>query len=1727
MDWIIENSAHSAEQGARFERLMLRFFKEEPTWSAQFDEVWLWDDWPDRDGPDHGIDLVAKNAGEDTFTAIQAKCYAAGTPVKKNEINTFITASDRAHFTRRVFVSTGHRLSSNAEKELADATPPAARVGVAELENTGIDWSLWSPESDSLQRKRPNEPMPHQDAAVASVVDAFEDGDDAVDRGQLIMACGTGKTFTAQVAAEKLVGATGLVLVLAPSISLISQTITSWYSNRTIPFTAFSICSDPRATGDTSDLSPYDLVVPASTDPETLVRNVGRAGNGLRVVFSTYQSLPQIMAAQKEYGLNDFDLVICDEAHRTTGTSDSAETPTGFRLIHNDAYVRARLRLYMTATPRIYSESVASKAVESGHWVASMDDKAVFGEVLYSIGFREAVNLGLLVDYKVLTFGVETTELDALFTQGAMDDAKVPAEEAAKWVGCLNAIAKRERADGHVRAFAPGDDVPLQRAIAFTSRVKKSKQVESGLPYVAEKFQTLTGVDGEILKMEVRHVDGTQSASTRTEALAWLGEQPGKQVCRILSNAQCLTEGIDVPALDAIIMLEPRQSVIDIVQAVGRVMRSHKDPETGKEKEFGYIIIPVPVLPGQSVEDKLNSRGFETFHQVISALRAHDPDLSHEINILRFAGDVEGDTGDDRNPLDDKIIIQGTLEFATGLAELKEKCWAEMVRRVGDIHYLSRWTDTVVDTAASLEHRIELLIERRGMKSRFKDFVKGLRSNLNDGVSERDAVALLAQHLITEPVFDAMFPGYLIASSNPVAASMRTMLDALTGKGLEAETEELEGFYQTVRDYVRGLESNPQARQKILIKLYEEFFQKAFPKQASALGIVYTPTEITDFIIHAANDALRIHFDGASLTDEGVHILDPFTGTGTFIVQMLQSGLIKPHDMARKFVNELHANEVQLLAYYIATVNIETAYHAMTSGDPEKAVQAFPGIVYTDTFQLGEDDGRLAGTFPGNHARVTHQQGLDVRVIVGNPPYSAGQDSENESNQNLSYPLLDEEIEKSYASRSTASNKRQLYDSYVRAFRWATRQISKHEGGGVIAFVSNGGYVDNRQFDGFRKTLAEEFDAIYVYNLRGDQYTTGEISKAEGGKVFDSGSRAPVAISILVRLPGKSTRRDATIYYSDIGSYKNRVEKLDIVREHGSGRSPLTTLQWEDVDVNEQGDWINPRSEDFGELAPLTDDDGDNPIFELRSLGLATGRDQWNFHSSRQELVANTERSVAHYNDRLEAFHKKHPALTGKVIERAAVVRTFLDESMDPRTFKWTANDFTRLAQREPYHVDADSFVRSTYRPFFKQWLNFNRRLNARTYQLPRIFPDSHSQNLAICIPTAVTKSAFGTLIVDSVPALHLWPEGTLVFPQYRYHEPETGSLFEDTKPQKTHNVTDATLASWRDQLDKAITKDDIFFYIYGLFHAPSYREQYATDLAKQVARVVLPADITHFEAFSQAGRTLADLHLTYETADIWPDLTMTAPTPKDIVKAKWAKTRNDAGDLERDPTRIVLTDKVTLEGIPAAASDYKIGSRSALDWAIDRYQTRTPGDSAIVNDPNRWGQEADDLTYVADMFGRLVTVSMQTLDIVADLPEIVVHSQPRPAPATTVEYDKRFEELTASIESLRSLSDDWFDGNSIRPAGDALQLATEIVRLVRTERLPSPVAFPTPEGGVSLEWFEEAFQMGATIKPKGSGELSYWNSETDADDFTEAPAITPEQVVAYLSQLLGDDNDG
>ena len=1664
-------------KGTAFERLVRQFLLTDPRHAERFDEVWMWSDWPERGArPDRGIDLVARERETGELCAVQCKFYDPDTGViTKGDVDSFLAESGTGEFTSRLFVSTTEHWNSAAEETVSRQAIPVSRVGLEDLFNSTIDWDSFSLETPEVMVRTGGKSLrEHQKRAL----DAVTTGMSTTDRGKLIMACGTGKTFTSLRIAEAMAGPGGRVLFLVPSIALLSQTLMEWSAESEVPLRSFAVCSDTKVgkgrkrTSLSEDISVVDLAIPATTDGAALAYRLTRRPapvNGtapMTVVFSTYQSIDAVAQAQ-ELGAPGFDLVICDEAHRTTGATVAGTDESAFVRVHNDDYIHASKRLYMTATPRIYDDSTKARAGQKNAILASMDDVETYGEELFRLGFGEAVSRSLLTDYKVLVLTVSEDQIADQMQSSLAQDGQLTLDDAARIVGCWNALAKRS-----VDTADYGKDIqPMRTAVAFARDIKTSKRFASSFRNVAEDYRlTLTdepevpelpddadGVDSDtpsqkrLGSVEVRHVDGSMNIMERTSLLSWLSGDlgapaPTRQAssaseseetsvsCRILSNARCLSEGVDVPALDAVMFLSPRKSQVDIVQSVGRVMR------LAPGKQYGYIILPVAIPSGMSPEDVLSDNDtFRVVWEVLQALRAHDERFDAMVNKIDLNQskpdkiaiiDPFGAAADDSDSSSTPAHQQAAFDLGA-LGKWREAIYARLVQKVGSRRYWEQWAKDVAAIAARHRKRLAKRVQDPEVAGEFEHFLAALRANLNDSITSESAIDMLSQHLVTKPVFDAVFDGYDFAAENPVAQVMGRMLRVLDGSNLEAETEELEGFYESVRERCAGID-NAAGKQRVITELYERFFSLAFSKTAKSLGIVYTPVQIVDFILRSVDWLARTHL-GRRISDEGVHVLDPFTGTGTFIVRLLQSGLISKADLARKYAGELHANEILLLAYYIAAANIEVTYRdlirsdaPLASGDVSDPAQAgytpFDGIVLADTFQMTEDGDTLdQSVFVANNDRATAQLELkSIQVVVGNPPYSVGQESANDNNANQHYPSLDDKIEATYAARSTGTNKNSLYDSYLRAIRWASDRVGE---AGVIGFVTNGGFIDGNTADGVRLTLADEFSHLYVYNLRGNQRTAGELSRREGGKVFDSGSRATVAVTFLVKDPAHEG--PATLHYRDIGDYLSREDKLRIVEE-----SQIDTLEWETLTPNAQGDWINQRDPSYESWQSIGE--GQAPVFASYSRGAETGRDAWVYNFSLPGLRDSAQRLIETYNEERERVHRTRAA----DLKAGVKVRDLVTN--DETRIKWTRDLYKSLEKNRAITYDAGATYCGLYRPFCKQWLNASDGIIYLPAVLHRYFPTPGHDNVGFYLVGQGSDVPFSTVMTDAAPNLHVTGAGSggQFFPRWTWepvggrHDADSGMLdlsggeyAEESSTavgqegevlggyRRVDNITDATLRSYQAAYGPEVTKDDVFYYVYALLHSPEYRTRYGADLKKSLPHIPLVASREDFVAFTAVGRGLADLHLDYESVKPTPlslvvdgqdvpwDLRETiSPSLLHVEKMRYARVRRD-GKLENDKTSIVYNEHVTISGIPAQAQDYLLGSRSGLDWLLDRYRVSTHKASGIVNDPNDWMAEgagggptaSAQPHYLLDLIARITTVSVRTQQIVTSLPPLDV----------------------------------------------------------------------------------------------------------------------------------------
>ncbi|GHQ93072.1 helicase [Helicobacter pylori] len=1259
-------------KGSWFEKVSKRFLKEHDS-ADEYESIDLWSDWELRGKEgDRGIDMVITTTSKE-YIAVQCKFHQDS--VSLNDLSTFLSKLQsgvgEVGFKKGIIISTSN-LSSNALEEI-EQIRKSKGIDIVEISEedfiySQIDWEKFDP--TQTQGELPlcdkKKPRPHQIEAINATKEYFSDPKNT--RGKLIMACGTGKTYTSLKIMEAL--DPKITLFLAPSIALLSQTFREYAQEKSEPFYASIVCSDDKVgkgkknknDDDTDDINFSELPLKPSTRPEDIlsVCELAQKENKRFIIFSTYQSALRIKEAQ-EVGLGEIDLVICDEAHRTVGamySSNERDDKNAFTLCHSDENIQAKKRLYMTATPKVYSESSKAKAKESDNAIYSMDDESIFGEEIYTLNFERAIALDLLTDYKVMILAVRKENLSGvtnsvnqkisrLEAQGTKLDKKlIDNEFVCKIIGTHKGLAKQDLIaldDENQEDYDlqnKNDTTPSQRAISFCKSISTSKRIKDSFETIMECYdEQLKKKSFKNLTISIDHIDGTMNCKIRLDKLEELNEYQ-HNTCKVLSNARCLSEGVDVPALDSIVFFDGKSAMVDIIQAVGRVMRK------AKHKKRGYIILPIALEESeiQNLDEAVNNTNFKNIWKVIKALRSHDPSLVDEATfkekIKIFGSDDHNN--DETNQDDDEELqkdktdkteqdpkqAQKTLFDAILLQDLANAVYNVMPTKLGDRNYWENFTKKTGNIARILNSRLKDIFEKN--PEIFHGFLDSLKGNIHSNIKEDEALDMITSHIITKPIFDAIFGDNI---QNPIAKALDKMVLKLSTLGLQGETKDLKNLYESVK--TEAMRAKSQKSQQELIKnLYNTFFKVAFRKQSEKLGIVYTPIEVVDFILRATNGILKKHFN-TDFNDKNITIFDPFTGTGSFIARLLskENALISDEALKEKFQKNLFAFDIVLLSYYIALINITQA-----AQNRDSSLKNFKNIALTDSLDIYEEKNdkgvfKFFEDLKENKDIKDTLAGQNIRVIIGNPPYSAGAKSENDNNQNLSHPNLEKLVYEKYGKNSTAKVGKATRDTLIQSIRMASDLLKDK---GVVGFVVNGSFIDSKSGDGFRKCVAQEFSHLYVLNLRGNARTSGETFKKEGGKIFDSGSRATIAVIFFVK---DTSVKNNTIHYYDIGDYLKREEKLNRLANF----SNLDAIPFETIIPNSKGDWINQREDGFEKLIPLKRDKKlkiFNTIFDLNSNGVATNRDPWVYNFSQKILTQSVQKCIDTYNADLKRFNE-------------------------------------------------------------------------------------------------------------------------------------------------------------------------------------------------------------------------------------------------------------------------------------------------------------------------------------------------------------------------------------------------------------------------------------------------------------------------------------------------------
>jgi predicted helicase len=886
-------------------------------------------------------------------------------------------------------------------------------------------------------------------------------------------------------------------------------------------------------------------------------------------------------------------------------------------------------------------------------------------------------------------------------------------------------------------------------------------------------------------------------------------------------------------------------------------------------------------------------------------------------------------------------ILSVEMANQDALHEILQQFFAYETRELRDFRQaVADFKKDVPTIAETLRKMIAAqAIENQAFITKRNDFLAICQTSINPEIGLEEVDEMLIQHILTEQIFVAVFSDDQLVRENNIAQALSAVETTFFKGSVKRDVlYQIKNYYDVIASVARRFEGHHE-KQTFLKKVYENFYKAYNPKGADKLGIVYTPTEIVQFQIKATDYLLETHFS-KTLSDKGVQILDPATGTGTYICDLID--YMSPHDLKHKFKKELHANEVAILPYYIANLNIEYTYR-----NKMKKYESFDNLCFVDTLDnvtaLGWT-GKQMDMFSlseENAKRIKTQNEAKISVIIGNPPYNANQQNENDNNKNRTYPFIDKRIKETFIAKSTAQ-KTKVYDMYARFFRWAMDRLDQN---GVISFITNRSFIDSRTFDGFRACIQEDFAECYIVDLGGDIRANHKAV----GNVF--GIMTGVAMFFLVKKNKQKT--NCRIHYTTMDDSLSKVDKLDWIRENS-----FETIDFQRITPDKNNNWINlAEDNDWDALLPLGDKvvklgktHEQTAIFELFSLGVVTNRDEWIYDFDANNLEKKVAFFCAFYEKEVERWQNSNQQLT---------TNNFVD-----RTIKWTEELENHLKKGSTLIFDKNRIRTGLYRPFVKQKLYFDKIITHRIYQNDKIFGiESNFDNIVISFSKG-KRGTFCALVTNNIPSLDIYlPNAAECLPMYRY----------DANGNRQENITDWALEQFRQQYDnQQITKKQIFYYVYAVLHAPAYRSAYEINLKRDFPRIPFYAD---FAKYAAAGQQLAALHIGYENVAPYPLQRIDKPVGNDFVpKAK----------LKADKTNhCIEIDEITkLCDVPESVWDYKLGNRSALEWVLDQYKPSKPSDPTIAAQFNTY-QFSDYKEQVIDLLMRVCRVSLETMQII------------------------------------------------------------------------------------------------------------------------------------------------
>ena len=1348
---LVADDPNSKQKGNRFERLVQKIFQEHPGsyGKERFEKVWLWSEWPDKDLtglPEvNGIDIVAKqtDAWGGGYCAIQCKHWNKDSSVGKGEIAKFLVDVQGSN---QVFSSglltTNAKVTSTATQALLKSPQMCQVLYTGTMEDWVDDWNDWVDDFSNLQIPSPPklQERDYQTKAREAAIQAFTESD--ASRGQIILPCGTGKMFVSLRTAEDYAGQGKTVLYLVPSLGLVHQTMQEWSEQRSIPLQYFGVCSDP-SVAKTEDADPdvagymAEIRIPVTTDPLKIGEWLAKPApdSAMRVLFSTYQSSPKIKQAIETFAAGfEFDLMILDEAHRTSGR-DKPRT-SGFVMPLHDSDIPAEKRLFFTATPRVFADKKASEDLDDQPDSYDMADEKVYGKVLDSMSFSDAIKQGYLSDYEVLVVtGSREAFRDSLPIQDGMvvwKEKPVAMDDLIRLVGAWDALSSPETEEASVdHPTGSVTDGHLTSAICYLNKVADSSWVATEWQDINDKIEQVQGSTEPRLKLDVAHVEAKTSSDKRIEAINALRKSDEHGKCSVVTNVGVFSEGVNVPSLDAVIFLDSRSSAVDIAQQIGRVMRKTE----GKDK--GYVVLPIFVPDEEDPDKWLESSDWKKLYRVVKALRSHDermdeylkhPAVMEEkgpitIRPLRRTGKHEEHSGSKDG--------QQRLFFE----ELKREVASKVVKFCGDTGTYPGWGKHAARVAANIATKLEELTASAEHKQHLEDFTKRLQESVSKDITIDQAREMLAQHVVTIPIFDKMLGKAHFADKNLVSIAIREMLEKLRQNPQNPFPEEavrLNRAYEAMGRAFEGAVSSVD-RLDVLKSIYDGFFAEAMPGTVDELGIVYTPVEIVDFIVRSCAAICRQEF-GRDIGSENVHVLDPFSGTGTFLARLLTgidlegNPFVPDEDLERKYSEELHANELVLLAYYVAALTIEQARHDRLSSDEYKE---FAGLCLSDTFEDFPAQGSLWGT----SGRRSVQDEKPMYVVFGNPPWSSGKDKAGEGADKKSNPEVEKRVKETFVAEhkhvTGSSPGGNAYGNlYIQALRWASDRIvnpsaSEAEGQkdhpSVVAFVHPNSLAEGTSLAGARGVFRDEFTDIFVVNLRGNAYKSGKERRKEGDGIFGGGSRNGVQITFLVRNPAKDLSQPANVQYMEVPEYCSLDEKWKWLEEIGD-------IYWEgaeSIPVTPEHDWTCLPDPQFEAMMPvvetsrLKDKDFAGVSTHVAASGHASGVktncDVWAYSWSREALEDKIRTLLSRYQDALDDINNLNhiTKLTNEIVTPI----------MKEHQLSGVTQLRSSLKKRESVVFEEWRIREVLYRPFTKLWLYEDPRIIQSVKTVSKMFP--------------------------------------------------------------------------------------------------------------------------------------------------------------------------------------------------------------------------------------------------------------------------------------------------------------------------------------------------------------------------------------------------------------------